>query len=114
MNRVIYISGPITGHPDGNRESFKVVCAELKAKGLFVRNPHEFCSDIPEGSDWEIYMRRCIVKLMECTDLILLPGWQKSKGAWIEARLAKELGITVHPTLKLFENSIDQQQEQSA
>ena len=36
----IYISGPMTGIPDGNRPAFDAVEERLTAQGFFVINPH--------------------------------------------------------------------------
>lgn len=94
-NRIIYIAGPITGLPGENKEAFYTMATALKNQGFIVRNPHEFCNDIPLGSDWHVYMRRCITMLSECTDIVMLAGWEKSKGANLELNIAEALGLKI-------------------
>jgi len=108
-NPIIYIAGPITGMIGENKKSFDDAARSIKNLGLIVRNPHEFCHDIPTGSDWDVYMRRCITKLVECSDVVMLPGWKHSHGANLELQIAEGLGITIHYGLEDFHNSVLQE-----
>lgn len=38
--RVLYVSGPVTGMPDDNREAFEAAADELAACGYIARIPH--------------------------------------------------------------------------
>lgn len=98
--KIVYISGPITHAPNGNRELFSEASKQIRNKGYFVRNPHEFCSFIPRHSEWEVYMRRCVQQLMDCTDILMLPNYHTSKGALIELELARALGIKIHLSIE--------------
>lgn len=98
--KIVYISGPITNAPNGNRELFAEASRQVKSMGYFVRNPHDFCAYIPENSDWSIYMRRCVQQLMDCTDILMLPNYHTSKGALIELELARALGIKIHLSIE--------------
>jgi hypothetical protein len=40
-------------------------------------------------------MRTAISLMLRCDGVALLPDWKQSKGAKIEARLARDLGIAV-------------------
>lgn len=105
--KVVYISGPISNIPGGNKGLFSEAATQLKNKGYLVRNPHEFCSDIPTDTDWGVYMRRCIQVLMECTDILMLPNYEFSKGALLEFEIAQALKITIHYSLaSLSDNSL--------
>lgn len=114
QNPIIYIAGPITGMIGLNKVAFDDAARSIKNLGFIVRNPHEFCADIPAGSDWHIYMRRCISTLSECTDFVLLPGWKHSPGANLELTIALSLGMAVHYGLEDFHNSVLQQIERRA
>ena len=46
----IYISGPISGLPDGNRPAFAEMAVTLRSKGWEVVNPHELFNAEVEGN----------------------------------------------------------------
>jgi hypothetical protein len=105
---IIYISGPITGIKDNNRDAFYGMEDRIKdymnhAKDFVpykIINPiriacevnyeKRFCRFPPK---WEEYMRACIRELCLATDIIFLPGSEKSKGAKVERMIAEKLGI---------------------
>ena len=92
MKRV-YLSGAMTGHPDLNFPAFHAAARELRAKGFDVANPAEIK---PEGEpSWSACMRADLKAMLDCCTVALLPGWEDSKGANIEARLAIQLGMRV-------------------
>ena len=89
----VYISGPMTGLPDMNRNIFQL-CEELLRKaGHDPINPHKL--DHPD-QDYFMCLRRDIKALMSCEMLIFIPGSHESRGANIEIRLASQVGIPVH------------------
>ena len=92
MNRV-YIAGPMTGLPEHNYPAFHAAAAQLRAKGREVINPAEqaYGTDKP----WEFYMRLGLQGLLECDEIVLLPGWQASRGAVLERHVAEHLGMGV-------------------
>jgi len=93
-----YIAGPMTGLPDLNFPAFHERAAELRAAGFEVENPAEINPDPSAG--WEACMRKDIPRLCTCDAILLLPGWEKSRGARLEALIARELGLMVveyHP-----------------
>jgi len=83
----------MTGYPDLNFPMFHKHTATLRAAGFQVENPAEICPD--PGAKWEDCMRADIAKLVTCDAILLLPGWQKSRGANIEAGLAHALVMQV-------------------
>lgn len=107
MERVIYISGPITGVKNQNKPLFKETADAIRKAGLLVRNPHEFCADLPSDSTRGDYLRRCLSELTKCTEIIFLPGWIHSEGANIEYYNAKAIGIYVIPNLDVFLDHIN-------
>ena len=89
-----YIAGPMTGYPQYNYPAFAYVATALRAQNVDVRSPHEIDN---EGVDrpWEWYMRRAIQMMLDCDEVVLLPGWRDSRGARIEHQLAEHLGLPI-------------------
>ena len=101
MKQRVYISGPITGDPDAwtrfhNAEGMKV------KEGFDVMNP--FDNGVNEGSSWDEHMIADIRMLMLCDSIFMLKGWQSSRGARIEFKIAEEMGMNI-----LFESYQDHQ-----
>jgi len=91
----VYISGPMSGLPDNNREAFASASAMLRADPQFTEiiNPAEL--DHAPGATWAECMRRDIAELVKCDMIYMISGWQKSKGALLERELSFILGISV-------------------
>lgn len=92
MTRV-YIAGPMTGLPEYNYPAFNARAAQLRALGYYVENPAE--NPEPPCNSWKGYMRQALAQLVTCDVVDLLPGWEKSKCARIEHRLARYLEMEV-------------------
>lgn len=82
----------MTGIPDWNAKEFNAVADKLRDKGLMAVNP----ADInPPTVPWEICIAQDIKHLLECEDIVMLKGWQQSKGALAEVLFAKLTGIGI-------------------
>ena len=86
----VQIIGPITGDPD-YRYKFGLAEAVLAGRGCKVFNP----AKLPEGKDYEWYMRRCLSSLEDQDAICCLAGWEDSPGARREYVQAMELGLEV-------------------
>jgi hypothetical protein len=89
-----YIAGPMTGFPNHNYPEFAYVAGVLRDRGVDVRSPHE----IDNGSmdrTWDWYMREALKMLAECDEILLLVGWQQSRGASLERHVAEALGMKI-------------------
>lgn len=103
----IYIAGPMTGIELRNFPAFHAAAAALRAQGHDVVNPAEInggadevttCAAMtPEQlqAHWRACMRNDITQLVTCDGILMLPGWQKSKGATLEHHIAVSLGLEV-------------------
>jgi len=87
----LYIAGPMTGLPDLNFPAFHAEAARLRALGYEVSNPAEINPDPTAG--WEACMRADIAELVKCDGVALLPGWERSRGASLEAHIAHSLDM---------------------
>lgn len=92
MNR-IYIAGPMSGLPGNNYDAFHAAATALRARGFEVENPAE--NPEPPCGSWLAYMRMAVVQVAKVDTLVLLPGWERSKGARVEFNLAVGLGLSV-------------------
>lgn len=89
----IYIAGKVTGLPRGQVvELFSRAERKLSQEGWEVMNPLKI---VDEKSNWQDAMRLCVMALMECDAIVLLPSWSDSKGARLEYHIAKEMGIEI-------------------
>ena len=89
----IYISGKITGDPN-YREKFLKEEDRLFSLGYEPVNP---AACVPSGTEWAKAMKTVLRVMLLCDGVSLLPDWRKSRGAKIEARLARKLGMDVRP-----------------
>lgn len=89
----IYISGPISGMPDGNRAAFEAAEKAVQDAGHDPVNPHN--NGVADGATWAQHMRTDIVMMLGCDAVLMLAGWQKSKGACFESWIADHLDVPV-------------------
>jgi hypothetical protein len=91
----IYISGPISSHPTGNVELFDSVASKIRQGGDIPVNPHEVCSGVNKTAPWADFMREDIKALMDCDEILMLPGWSISRGARLENLIAMLMEMKV-------------------
>jgi hypothetical protein len=89
----VYLSGPMTGMPEFNYPAFHEAARSLRAVGFEVVSPAE--KPMEAHAPWVAHMRLDIELMLACAGVVMLPGWEQSKGARIERRLALELDMPV-------------------
>lgn len=89
--QVIYISGPMTGLPNYNREAFFKKAMELRREGYTVLTP----SVLPAGLSDVAYMDICLAMVRSAEAVYMLSGWESSAGAVAEHALASKLALTI-------------------
>lgn len=72
---------------------FHSVAAHYRACGYDVVNPAELNPD--PAKTWNECMRVDIRELVTCEYVVMLPGWEQSKGASLERHIAKALELKV-------------------
>lgn len=84
----------MTGYPELNFPLFADVALALRMSGFDVVNPAEL--PMKKDPSWADCMRVDIAALVECDSIVMLPGWQQSRGARLELHIARELGLRVY------------------
>jgi hypothetical protein len=87
----VYISGPMTGMPELNAPAFNAAEQQLAAAGYEPVNPVN--NGQPNDAPWHQHMRADIAMLVTCEAIVMLPGWQASRGATLERHIARRLGM---------------------
>lgn len=89
----IYIAGKVSGESVAAcTMKFGTAQKELESLGFEVVNPLQLVNNWK--STWHDAMKKCIIALIDCDAVVLLPDWEQSIGAKIECQLANGLGIT--------------------
>jgi hypothetical protein len=109
----VYICGPMRSMPQLNHPAFFEAEEVLKKKGHNVINPARMDQELgldPHNSQMdskfiEDCARRDIDAVFECDELVLLPNWEKSKGAKAEIAVAQWLSkpIRLYPSMVKLE-----------
>lgn len=89
----VYVSGPMTGIQEFNFPAFKAATALLRQRGYEVLCPTEIEPNL--SATWHECLRGDIKAICDVDMLVLLPGWENSKGAHLEVHIAHRLGIGV-------------------
>jgi len=98
MNQIniVYVCGPVTGRKHQETASH-FLAAEKRIRDdsnklIEVVNPIRLCKP---DAEWHKAMRICVRWLSMCDGIALLQGWQRSKNATLELKLAQDLRIPV-------------------
>lgn len=94
----VYVAGPVTGVPDWREKHMEAVQL-LRDHGyepVSTAMPEYFNADnAPKVSDdsiasWRAWMEYCLELLRHCDAIATMPGWSRSKGAYIEYLTARK------------------------
>lgn len=97
---VLYISGPMTGYDMHNFDAFHNAARILEGMGYTALSP-AVEGDLDEDGNGtatrEEFMQRDIEWLLHQADgVVVLEGWEMSRGARTEVNVAREIGLPVY------------------
>jgi nucleoside 2-deoxyribosyltransferase len=100
--KLVYVAGPLSADTE-YQKTLNVRFAERVAQELWrmdfsVICPHkntEHFDGCVMKEDWEVWLRGDLKQISRCDGVVMLPKWEKSKGAVVEHDFAKERGIPV-------------------
>jgi hypothetical protein len=95
----IYLCGPVSRRPlQEVAPHFFTVEQEIRRKAnagavsVCTSNPVRFCAP---DLEWHEALKICVGELVGCGGVALLQGWEQSRGATLELKLAQDLHIPV-------------------
>jgi len=91
----LYVAGPMSGIAEHNYPQFCEITKLLRDQGYEVFNPAEN-NDGDVSQRRAFYMRIDIPALMACEAVVVLPGWQESRGANLEVWIAVDTDMPVY------------------
>jgi hypothetical protein len=83
----------MTGIENNNADAFHSEAKRLRDLGYEVVNPAEL--DLGDKATWSDYMRRDLADLLTCSGVATLPNFEKSRGASLEVKIAREIDLWV-------------------
>jgi hypothetical protein len=89
---IVYVAGPMTGYPLMNYTAFGCAAEWVRSQGGTPINPAELN---PAKRAWWLCMVVDLWHLRLADRLLLLPGWQRSRGARLEVACAVLLGLPI-------------------
>lgn len=97
MSYIVYISGGMTGVKDYEKH-FNDAELFLKSNGFRCINPLNISADVERcvmNPGYGDYMKEDISNLLSCSAIYMLKGWRRSKGAKLERKIAKTIGLEI-------------------
>ncbi len=101
----LYIAGPMTGHPEWNFPAFRGAAQELRRRDFEVLSPAEMdeqdfgfdgTGEPPQDMSLHDILARDLAALDGCDGIVLLEGWEHSKGTAVELAYARAKGMPVY------------------
>lgn len=111
----VYLAGPMSGLPDHNYPAFNEGAKKLRDAGCFVLNPAEL--NPPDVTYRQALAVDLAWIIAHAEMIVLLPGFEKSKGCRIEVDLALTLDIPImlfNDALQLAQIALAANAEQAA
>lgn len=105
---LVYLAGPMSGVPEFNHVGFADAEAYAAERGWRVVSPRstdpthegpcgggEMQATAAGAHPWECWVKASLRMMLTCQAVLLLPGWQASRGARLERSVAESCGMHV-------------------
>ena len=103
-----YISGPISGYEiEERRKAFEKV--EQLVKRVHGTNEvfNPIKNGLPEEASYSDHMMRDLEALVECDIVIVMAGWQHSRGCLNELKFARRLNLQIIGENEVVNDELD-------
>lgn len=104
----LYVAGPMSGYPEHNFPAFREAAEVLRDMGHDVTSPVEMdesagfdsetAPNVEAGSEqWASFLARDVIVIAgDVEGVVVIEGWEKSRGAALEVHVARELGKPIY------------------
>jgi hypothetical protein len=103
----VYVAGPMSGMPEHNFPAFRVAAEDLRERGHEVISPVEMDEadgfdgqtepdTDPGSSRWAEFLARDLKVVVDVDAVVVIEGWERSRGAALEVHVARELGKPIY------------------
>lgn len=105
----LYVAGPMSGYPEHNFPAFREAARVLRIMGHDVTSPVEMdeaggfdaatAPNVASGSpEWATFLARDVIVIAgaDVEGVVVIDGWEESRGAALEVHVARELGKPVY------------------
>lgn len=105
----VYLAGPMTGYPDYNRGGFEAAERYAVERGWRPVSPQNtdpsHAGTCPDGErhttaagshPYPCWIKSSLRMMLGCDAVLMLPGWEKSRGASLERVVAEGCAMRVY------------------
>jgi len=96
---LVYVAGPysaptIEGRTANIHAAWLVGC-QVATLGVYPVVPHTNTQHMDKIQDWQWWIDATLELMLRCNAVLMMEGWEKSRGARGEEAMAKKVGIPV-------------------
>lgn len=96
---LVYVAGPysadtVEGRSANIKAAWKAGC-QVAALGVYPVVPHMNTAHMDKIQDWQWWIDATLELMLRCNAVLMMAGWEKSRGARGEEAMAKKVGIPV-------------------